>query len=101
MVWSVLLDNFRIARASLGTTGKRQRKHVASPLPGGALDKRQDFSMVNRYFQLCALGLGFSQDGDVRVRVGVFPQRKKIVVGAAGLSGIALQFVGAAQLEVC
>ena len=39
--------------------------------------------------QLRVLGLGFLQDGDVRV--GVFPQCEEILIGRLGLGGVALQ----------
>src|SRR5437868_6349016 len=48
--------------------------------------------------QLRVLRLGLFQDRDVRV--GVFPQRQKILVGGAGFGGVALQGIGAAQLEM-
>jgi hypothetical protein len=45
--------------------------------------------------QLRVLGLGLLQDGDVGV--GVFPQREEVLICRAGLGGLALKRIGAAQ----
>jgi len=47
-------------------------------------------------FQLCVLRLGFLQDGDVGV--GVFPERKEILIRGPGFGGVALQGVSARGL---
>jgi hypothetical protein len=35
------------------------------------------------------------------VRIRVFPQRKKVLLGFAGLYGIAFELVGAGEAEMC
>ena len=49
--------------------------------------------------QLCILGLGSDENGNVRV--GVFPKREEIIVSGAGFGGVALQGVGASESEAC
>src|SRR5208337_3411781 len=51
-----------------------------------------------RLFQLRVLGFGLLQDRDVGV--GVFPEGGKILVGGSCLGGVALQGIGAAEVEV-
>src|SRR5215469_7120267 len=48
--------------------------------------------------QLRVLGFGLLQDGNIRV--GVFPQRQKILIRGAGFGGVALHGVGAGEAEM-
>ena len=48
--------------------------------------------------QLCVFRLGLLQDRNVGV--GVFPQQQKIIVGTAGLGGVAGKSVGAPKLQM-
>jgi hypothetical protein len=58
----------------------------------------QQLAGCGESLQLRVLRLGFLQDGDVGV--GVFPERKKVLVGGAGVGVIALwESVGAGETE--
>jgi hypothetical protein len=62
---------------------------------GKATKDRPDFFPL---LQLRVLCLGLLQDRNVRV--GVFPQREEVLVGAAGLVLVACEYVGASKLQV-
>src|SRR4029077_831607 len=49
--------------------------------------------------QLCVFGLGGDENGNVRV--GVFPEGEKILIGGVGFYGVALDGIGSADLEMC
>src|SRR5436190_11638660 len=53
----------------------------------------------SKLLKLCVLGLGLLQDRDVWICV--FPEGKKILIRAAGFGDVALEGVGATQLEMC
>jgi hypothetical protein len=53
---------------------------------------------VARLLQFRVLRFGFLQDGNVRV--GVFPQREKILVRSLGFRSVALQHIGAGETEM-
>ena len=44
--------------------------------------------------------LRFGSDEDGNVRVGVFPEGEKILIGGLGFCGVALQRVGAGEAEM-
>jgi hypothetical protein len=48
--------------------------------------------------QLCILGFGLFQEGDVAV--GVFPEGEEVLVGSAGFGGVALNSEGAGKAEM-
>lgn len=48
--------------------------------------------------ELRVLGLGLLEDGDVRVNI--FPQCEEVLIGGSGLGSIALQCVGAPELQM-
>jgi hypothetical protein len=76
---------FSIAR---GSGGMPQRS--AEPAPPGHFCN----NLSALLFQLGVLGFGLLQDRDVRI--GVFPEVEKIIVGSIGFDSIALQGVGMA-----
>ena len=65
---------------------------------GQSLLKERAPSGLFRLLQLHILRFGFFQDGDVGV--GVFPDCEEIFVGGAGFSRVALQCIGAGELEM-
>src|ERR1700685_4243419 len=48
--------------------------------------------------QLCVFGLGSDEDGDVRI--GVFPERKKVLVCHPGLRNVMRNRVGSRELKM-
>ena len=56
------------------------------------------FTRRGGLLQLGVLGFGGDEDGDVGV--GVFPEGEEILIGGAGLGGIARESVGTGQAEM-
>ena len=63
---------------------------------------RQDFAIFlkqfSQLFQLCVLRL--RSDENRNIRVGVFPERKEILIGRLGFGGVALHGKGTGELEM-
>jgi len=65
----------------------------------GSLRKqvRHGWKIARLLLQLCVLRFGFFQDGDFGI--GVFPERKEILVGSLGFGGVAGEDIRTGELE--
>src|ERR1051326_3593549 len=55
------------------------------------------WAVVGDRSQLCELGLGLLQDGNVRI--GVFPQREEVLIGRTRFGSVALECIGTGESE--
>src|SRR5258708_6406171 len=53
---------------------------------------------MTKLLEICILGFGSNEDGNVGV--GVFPEREEILIGRLGFVGVALHGIGPADLEM-